>query len=182
MSKQKSFVQQARSEMKEFIIKAIDDLLEVLDTPIVYPTNKFGEVVEHRLLAVVKSREQVFISASSLMDMAEIDKSNNTRYKNKIIKGLKTTWHELTAITCRNIGGQSLIEEQEADASGRDLVSDDYMSAVAKSKEVSAKLAMSILDRIAMLENPDEVNTKKLENKKMPSIIEYYVKPRKAIS
>lgn len=176
MAKNKTFVEQGRADMRDFIIKAIDDLLEVLDSPINFPRNMHGDVMEHKLLAVVKSREQVFVSASILMDLAEIDKSNNTSYKNKIVKGLKTTWHELTKITTRNIGGLSEIEEVEM--SGREIVSDDYMTSVAKSKEVSAKLSLSILDRIEMLEEPDKVNTQKLDSEKIPSIAEYYVKNR----
>lgn len=175
--------------MHEFVIKAIDDLLDILDSKIEYPTNKEGYVLEHKLYAVVQSREQVHSSAGALMDLINLHESNDQEYKNKIIAGLKTTWHELTRITTRDIGARELISgEMEVGDDGslrmmsahekrkraRENVTDDYLSSVSKAKELSAKVAFQILDRIALLEDPDAVNDEILSKRKSGSIIERY--------
>lgn len=180
----KDFISQAKLDMPEFIRKAIDDLLEVLNSPIVYPTNfRTGLVNESRLYIVVKSREQVYLSVCELMELIEIDQSNDVEYKEKIIEGLKTTWHEMTAITTRNIGyidpfsqdeyGKMMTEEERKQLE-RESVSDDYMASIAQSKEVSAKIAKKIIERIALLENPDAINEEKLEKQAITSIVELY--------
>ena len=183
----RDFVEQGREEMHEFVIKAIDDLLAVLDSKIEYPTNKDGAVLEHKLFAVVQSREQVFKSATSLMDLIKLDESNDQKYKNKVIEGLKTTWHELTILTTRDIGeyNPSLEEilsseyrelsESERKQKARESVTDDYFSSISKAKELSAKLAFQILDRIEKLENPDKINEELLRNSQGNNIIEEFV-------
>ena len=114
----RDFVEQGREEMHDFVVKAINDLLAILDSKIEYPTNKDGAVLEHKLFAVVQSREQVFKSATSLMDLIKLDESSDQKYKNKVIEGLKTTWHELTILTTRDIG--------EYNPSSEELLSNDY--------------------------------------------------------
>lgn len=47
-----NFVTQAKEEMKDFVVKAIDDLLAVLNTPIEYPVNGRGQVLENKLYPV----------------------------------------------------------------------------------------------------------------------------------
>ena len=83
-----SFVDKGRYEMLEFVEKGINDLLAILDSPIVYPRDKTGQVQEHKLLAVVRSREQVYVSAMNLIDLISI---GSPHFMEKIISGLKTT-------------------------------------------------------------------------------------------
>ena len=42
----RDFVEQGREEMHDFVVKAINDLLSILDSKIEYPTNKGGAVLE----------------------------------------------------------------------------------------------------------------------------------------
>lgn len=182
----RDFVTQGKEEMHDFVIKAIDDLLAILNSKIEYPTDKNGGVLEHKLFAVVQSREQVYKSATALMDLINLNDSNDQKYKNKVIEGLKTTWHELTIITTRNIGnydamavtelmmGNALSEEEKKQLA-RESVTDDYMSSISKAKELSAKLAYQILDRIEVLENPDKVNEDIINNSMSSNIIEQFV-------
>ena len=182
--KNSTFTDMAKADMPKHIRKAIDDLLEVLDSEIVYPRDKFGEVVEFRLLKVVQSREQVVKSIFSLMDMVQIDKTTDNNYKNKLVNGFKTTWKELVKITIRNIGGiveiddkfvnenddESILKESDFKAS----ISDDYLSVISKSKEISAQICMQIMQRVATLENPEQANKDILEGIRESNIAESY--------
>ena len=172
----RDFVEQGREEMHDFVVKAINDLLAILDSKIEYPTNKDGAVLEHKLFAVVQSREQVFKSATSLMDLIKLDESSDQKYKNKVIEGLKTTWHELTILTTRDIGeynpsseelnseNYKELSEEERKQKARESITDDYLSSISKAKELSAKVAYQILDRIEKLENPDKISEEIIKN------------------
>ena len=182
----RDFVEQGREKMHDFVVKAINDLLAILDSKIEYPTNKDGVVLEHKLFAVVQSREQVFKSATSLMDLIKLDESSDQRYKNKVIEGLKTTWHELTILTTRDIGeynpsseelhseNYKELSEEERKQKARESITDDYLSSISKAKELSAKVAYQILDRIEKLENPDKINEEILRNSQGSNIIEEF--------
>ncbi|HAY3553741.1 hypothetical protein [Elizabethkingia meningoseptica] len=189
MAKRQSFTEQAKSEMPSFIKKAIDDLLDVMDSNIVYPKNKNGQVLETKLLTIVKAREDVYNELCGLMDLISIDKSSDTKYKSKIIQGLKTTWHELTRITCRSIGGESTVDftnytqydepEEDLECYGsRQLTSDDNLSSIAKSKGLSARVATKIIERLELLEDKESVQRQKIENKKIGGIPERFAKVR----
>ena len=179
----RDFVEQGREEMHDFVVKAINDLLAILDSKIEYPTNKDGAVLEHKLFAVVQSREQVFKSATSLMDLIKLDESSDQKYKNKVIEGLKTTWHELTILTTRDIGeynpsSEELLSndykelsEEERKQKARESITDDYLSSISKAKELSAKVAYQILDRIEKLENPDKVSEEIIKNAQSSNIL-----------
>ena len=162
------FVKKGKEEMHDFVEKAIEDLLAVLDSNIVYPRNMEGMVIEQRLLAVVKSREQVYVSAMNLIDLIDI---GSAKFLGRIIAGLKTTWHELTKITTRNIGGVSNEEKQMSDSHN---IEDNFMSAIAQSKELSAKLAFNILERIEKLEMSDEEKTKMMAERYVANTVERY--------
>ena len=175
--------------MPSFIKKAIDDLLDVMDSNIVYPKNKNGQVLENKLLTIVKAREDVYNELCGLMDLISIDQSSDSKYKSKIIKGLKTTWHELTRITCRSIGGESSVDftnytqydepEEDLECYGsRQLTSDDNLSSIAKSKGLSARVATKIIERIELLEDNESVQRQKIENKKIGGIPERFAKVR----
>ena len=183
----RNFVEQGREEMYDFVIKAIDDLLKILNSKIEYPRNKDGAVLEHKLFAVVQSREQVFKSANSLMDLINLNESADKKYKSKVIEGLKTTWHEFTIITTRDIGEYipSLEElmsseykelsEEDRRKKARESVTDDYLSSISKAKELSARLAFQILNRIESLENPDKINEELINRTQVQNIIETFV-------
>ncbi len=185
--KRKGFVEQGREEMHDFVVKAIDDLLAVLDSKIEFPVDKDGYVLEHKMFAVVQAREQVYRSAGELMDEIKIEDSNDQAYKNKIIQGLKTTWHELTAVATRDIGelkysldeilsnvDRSLSEEEKKQRA-RESVTDDRLTSISKAKVLSVKLSYQILDRIALLEDPDAANEEILKNSEAINIAEKYV-------
>lgn len=184
---QSAFITKAKKEMPDFIKKAIDDLLGILDSEIIFPTDSKGNVQEGKLLKVVQSREQVYASVSSMMDIINIDTSNDKSYKKKVISGMVTTWHELTKVITRNIGyidplaelvnGEKMTDEEKRKYE-RESVSDDYLSSVAKSKEIASKLAQQIIDRIALLDDPDAVNDNKLKNVSIENIVEQYAKDK----
>ena len=191
MAKQSSFVTAGRRQMNRFMTKSIDDLLAILDSKIVFPLDKNGNVLWNKLYAVVASREQVWNSATELMDMAEIDRSSNKAYKDKIVKGFKTTWSEMVNIMQMNIGTVNYSElyseedddpnplnvysEDEFRAASRVSVTDDKVSSVAKAKVLAAKLAYQILNRIDSIENPEKVNEEVLKQNMMSaSIAERY--------
>lgn len=170
---QSAFIKQAKKDMPDFIKQAIDGLLTKLDSKITYP-RKQGKVIESRLLKVVQSREQVYLSIVELMDIIKIDKSNDSKYKKRIIQGMITTWHELTTIICRDIGEIEESEMEDAVLFDSEDVSDDHLSSIAKSKVIASNLAKKILDRIAMLDDPESVNNEKQEKYELPSISERY--------
>lgn len=172
---QSNFIKQAKREMPDFIKQAIDGLLTKLDSKINYPM-KNGKVLESRLLKVVQSREQVYLSICELMDMISISTSNDVKYKKRIINGMITTWHELTEIICRDIGS---IEENETEEgllfeTEDGDITDDHLSSISKSKVIASKLAEQIIDRIALLDDPDAVNDEKLKNVAIENIVEQY--------
>lgn len=182
---QSAFIKQAKKDMPDFIKKAIDDLLGILDSAIIFPTDGKGNVQEGKLLKVVQSREQVYISVCNLMDIINIDKSNDKSYKKKVINGMVTTWHALTEVITRNVGyvdplteimNDGKMSEEEKRRHERESISDDYLSSVAKSKEIASSLAQKIIDRIALLDDPEAVNDEKLKNISIENIVEQYAK------
>ena len=179
-----NFVKQGKSEMHDFVTKAIDDLLDILDSKVTFPTDSNGGILYAKLFSVVQAREQVWLSTTELMDMAEIDRTTNKAYLDKIIQGFKTTWHEMTKIVCMDIGdyNPSLTElligqeptEEEKKAIARMSVTDDRLTSISKAKVLAAKLSYLILDRIEMLENPDAINEELIKNSQSANIIEKF--------
>ena len=74
---------------------------------------------ETKLLAVVKSRNQVYNSAIKIMDEAEVDRSNDKKMKDSIVKSLKTTFNELNKIIIRDI--RSELNWQELDETDEEI-------------------------------------------------------------
>lgn len=168
------FVTEGKAKLNGSVMKAIDDLLDILNSKIVFPTDKFGNIQEHKILPIVKSREQVFVSASNLMDLVNID---NRDFMDRILKGLKTTWKELTYLVERDIGeGGYAMDEEDELIKTQYSVTDNYLSSVAQAKELAATVAYKILDRIYMLEDPESANEEILKNQITSSIIERYAK------
>lgn len=180
MSRTTDFVKKGKEILRKNTVKAIHDLLGVLDSEIIFPKNKDLTINEGRLLAVVKSRGQAYNTAVKLSDEIELDRSNDTNLKAMFIRGLKTTFNEMNKIIIRDIRGEYLIDVQdEADEEIEDVfksgsISDDYISLLSKTKEEAYMLNKQILQRITMLEDPDAVNQEKLDNIKAGSIIEMY--------
>lgn len=191
MAKQNNFVTSGRRQMNGFMTKSIDDLLAILDSKIVFPKDNNGDIVWNKLYPVVASRDQVWNSTTELMDMAEIDRSSNKAYKDKIVKGFKTTWGEMVNIMQMNIGSVNYSElntdedddpnplnvysDDEFRSASRLSVTDDKVSSVAKAKVLAAKLAYQILNRIDSIENPEKVNEESLKQNMMSaSIAERY--------
>lgn len=179
----RDFVENGKKEMNDFVIKAIDDLLKVLNSKIEYPKNLYGVIMEHKLISCVKAREQIYIDLCDLMDKINIDNADK-KYKNKIIEGLETTWHELTKITVWDIGNyefgvnannESFINEEEKKKMAMESVADNIKASVSSAKKLSAILAYQILDRIEKLENPDKINEEILRNSQGSNIIEEFV-------
>lgn len=187
MAKQrKTFVEQGREEMEDFVIKAIDDLLAILDSKIEFPIDSEGYIQEHKMFQVVQSREQVYKSVCELMDEIKIDDSKDQSYKNKIIKGLETTWHELTKVATKDIGEYKVsldelllidvrLTDEEKKQKARESVTDDRLTSISKAKVLSVRVSYQILDRISLLEDPDGANDEILKNSTAPNIAEKYV-------
>lgn len=168
------FVRASRRKMEGFITKSIDDLLEVLDSEIVFPYSNNGNVVFNKLLTIVQGREEVWKAANELMDMAQIDRSGDHVYKERIIKSFQTTWHEMTKIVTMDIKDAVQDDEDEGER-GRNSITDDKLSSISKAKVLAAKMAYQILDRISLLENPDDFNEQLMKNNmQMASIVEEY--------
>ena len=173
------FVTNGRKLLGKNAKKAIEDLLNVLDSEIKFPMLKDGKTVnETKLLAVVKSRNQVYNSAIKIMDEAEVDRSNDKKMKDSIIKSLKTTFNELNKIIIRDI--RSELNWQELDETDEEIsevfksidLTDDYLLSISKSKEEAYLLNKQILDRILLLENPELVSKDKLEKEEIVSMCE----------
>ena len=173
-----SFAKDKEKEIKAAIIKAINNHLVILDSPILFP-KKNDKENEAKFLATVKSREKVYNNLISLIDKAGIDRTRDTKLKNNIIRGLKTTFEELLNIVHRPMREIVVIEDEEgyADLETRGT-SDDIISSVSDSVKTAADLLVVISERIMMLEDPDALNAAKLENIKIPSIPERYVVKR----
>lgn len=182
----RDFVEQGKKDMPDFIIKAIDDHLDILNSKVEFPCDKKGRVLYNKLFAIVQSRENVWMGTTELMDMAEIDRSSNKNYLKKIESGFETTWHEMTKIVCMSIGehipsmdqlpSEKELSEDEIRQLARESVTDDMLSSISKAKVLAAKLSYQILDRLELLRNPDKVNEAKMNNESSGSIIERYAK------
>ena len=176
MTANSKFIKTAKKEMPEFIKTAIDNFLKKLDSEIIYPRNKMtGKVVESRLLKVVQSREEVYNSVCGLMDMINIDKNIDADYKRRIISGMTTTWHELTKIIVRREPfEEEFVETDDEDDVEGGGVSDDHFSSISKSIVIASRLSGLIIERIALLDDPESVNDEKIEKYEIPSIAERY--------
>ena len=175
------FVEQGKKDMPDFIIKAIDDHLDILNSKVEFPYDKEGRVIYNKLFAIVQSRENVWMGTTELMDMAEIDRTSNKNYLKKIESGFETTWHEMTKIVCMPIGEyvpstHEELSNEEIKKLARETVTDDRLSSISKAKVLAAKLSYQILDRLELLRNPDKVNESKMSNESAGSIIERYAK------
>ena len=149
------FVTNGRKLLGKNAKKAIEDLLNVLDSEIKFPMLKDGKTVnETKLLAVVKSRNQVYNSAIKIMDEAEVDRSNDKKMKDSIVKSLKTTFNELNKIIIRDI--RSELNWQELDETDEEIsevfksidLTDDYLLSISKSKEEAYLLNKQILENM----------------------------------
>lgn len=168
-----NFVDKGRYEMLEFVEKGIKDLIEVLDSPINYPKSN-GVIQEHRLLAVVKSREEVYNRAMNMIDLINI---GSHRFLQDIIKGLETTWHELTKIIVWDISRSgSEIIESDTGFEIKEEVQDNYLGSIAQAKELASKVAFNILDRIEKLQMTDEQKTKMMQEKFTANTAERFAK------
>lgn len=185
MSRTKDFVALGKTTLDKNTKKAINDLLSVLDSKIIYPKTKEGDINETRLLAVVKSRGQVYNSFVRLADKIGLDRSTDTDLKSRVIKGLKTTFDEMNSIIIRDIRKDwtQIFADDDPEATealqklmdvATNDISDDYLSVIAKTKEEAVFLNDKILDRIQLLQNPEAMTREKLENMKAVSIAEQY--------
>lgn len=180
MSKAADFVKKGKVTLYKNTLKAIHDLLGVLDSEIIYPKNKDKSINESRLLAVVKSRGEAYNTAISLADEIELDRSTDTNLKNKFINGLKTTFDEMNKIIIRDIRStEEMTINDEADAEIAEAfqttnVTDDYIALLSKTKKEAYLLNKQILERISLLDDPDTINREKLDNIKATSIAELY--------
>ncbi|MGK6342846.1 hypothetical protein ACMGDK_11440 [Chryseobacterium sp. DT-3] len=186
MSKSDNFIKNGKCILEKNTVKAIHDLLGVLDSEVEYPMNRDKlSINETRLLSVVKSRGQAYNTAVKLADEIGLDRSRDVNLKSKFIKGLKTTFNEMNKIIIRDIRKEEEVfqindeaDQEIADVLGKGTnpdLSDDYIASIAKTKEEAYFLNKQILERIGLLENPEEVMREKLENIKSVSIAELYV-------
>lgn len=173
MSKASDFVKKGKITLKKSTLKSINDLLDVLDSEIIYPLNRDKSINEARLLAVVKSRGEAYDTAVSLSDEIEIDRSTDTNLKNKFINGLKTTFNEMDKIILRDIRNYAMPSTDD-EAETNIEISDDYIALLSKTKKEAYTLNKKILERISQLDDPEATNKEKLEKIKETSIAEQY--------
>ena len=67
------------------------------------------------------------------------------------------------------------LSEEERKQKARESITDDYLSSISKAKELSAKVAYQILDRIEKLENPDKVSEEIIKNAQSSNILMKFV-------
>ena len=163
-----SFIIQGRKNMNKYVVKSINDLLKVLNSPIVFPTDRKGNIQENKVLQVVKSREQVYLSTVNMIALIEID---SELFLKSIVKGLKNTWTELTKIITRDIGANDN-EDEEVE------IDDTLLSNISQAKELASKLAFKILERIELLQMSDIDKKENIEKALSVSTIEKYAENR----
>lgn len=163
-----NFIIQGRKNMNKYVVKSINDLLKVLNSAIVFPTDKKGNIQENKVLQVVKSREQVYLSTVNMIALIEID---SEVFLKSIVKGLKNTWTELTKIITRDIGANDN-EDEEVE------IDDTLLSNISQAKELASKLAFKILERIELLQMSDIDKKENIEKALSVSTIEKYAENR----
>ena len=163
-----NFIIQGRKNMNKYVVKSINDLLKVLNSAIVYPTDKKGNIQENKVLQVVKSREQVYLSTVNMIALIEID---SEVFLKSIVKGLKNTWTELTKIITRDIGANDNGDEEVE-------IDDTLLSNISQAKELASKLAFKILERIELLQMSDIDKKENIEKALSVSTIEKYAENR----
>ena len=67
------------------------------------------------------------------------------------------------------------LSEEERKQKARESITDDYLSSISKAKELSAKVAYQILDRIEKLENPDKISEEIIKNAQSSNILMKFV-------
>ncbi|TXG86143.1 MAG: hypothetical protein E6R13_00910 [Spirochaetes bacterium] len=164
-----SFIIQGRKNMNKYVVKSINDLLKVLNSPIVFPTDRKGNIQENKVLQVVKSREQVYLSTVNMIALIEID---SELFLKSIVKGLKNTWTELTKIITRDIGANDNEDDEEVE------IDDTLLSNISQAKELASKLAFKILERIELLQMTDIEKKENIEKSLSVSTIEKYAENR----
>ena len=164
-----SFIIQGRKNMNKYVVKSINDLLKVLNSPIVFPTDRKGNIQENKVLQVVKSREQVYLSTVNMIALIEID---SDLFLKSIVKGLKNTWTELTKIITRDIGANDNEDDEEVE------IDDTLLSNISQAKELASKLAFKILERIELLQMTDIEKKENIEKSLSVSTIEKYAENR----
>ena len=163
-----NFIIQGRKNMNKYVVKSINDLLKVLNSAIVFPTDKKGNIQENKVLQVVKSREQVYLSTVNMIALIEID---SEVFLKSIVKGLKNTWTELTKIITRDIGANDNGDEEVE-------IDDTLLSNISQAKELASKLAFKILARIELLQMSDIDKKENIEKALSVSTIEKYAENR----
>lgn len=163
-----NFIIQGRKNMNKYVVKSINDLLKVLNSAIVFPTDKKGNIQENKVLQVVKSREQVYLSTVNMIALIEID---SEVFLKSIVKGLKNTWTELTKIITRDIGANDNGDEEVE-------IDDTLLSNISQAKELASKLAFKILERIELLQMSDIDKKENIEKALSVSTIEKYAENR----
>lgn len=179
MSKASDFVKKGKITLKKSTLKSINDLLDVLDSEIIYPLNRDKSINEARLLAVVKSRGEAYDTAVWLSDEIELDRSTDNNLKNNFINGLKTTFNEMDKVFNRDIRGYVVLDKakEKDDEEGEEVkgeISDDYIALLSKTKKEAYTLNKKILERISQLDDPEGNSRENLENIKAISITEQY--------
>lgn len=177
----------AEGMIKSSAEKSIKDLLKVLDSEIKYPYLNDGKTVnEPKLLSVIKGRDETFNSAKEIMDALEIDRSNDQKIVDTICKSLETTFYEINKVINRDIRPEILEEEdfeEDLEEDGDDKkkrkpkeITDDYLSAIARTKKEGILLNIKIYKTIISLQDKDKANEDKLKKAPMVSIAEKFAK------
>lgn len=203
-----TFFEKTEKEFTKSVMKGIDECLKFLNSDMELPIDKDGNVIETRLDKVVEAREETYNTMIFMMDEIEINKSDNVKYKDKIISGLIHTYKQLIEIVERPmpridkddpIKDEDVIkmetegfiehlkdkqEELNEDALldllglSKPNYSDDKIKSISKARKIATKVCKSIRERVSQLKDAEAINSKKLDNRKIISIREKIVSER----
>lgn len=148
--------QKNRKETNKAVEFAIEQHLAILNSEIIMPMKK-GKVNEVKLLATVKSREEIFSNVIWLLDNEDLSDTIKEKSKKSTLEGLKKTRSELLEKIVRRPMRLELTSPEDEETS------DDIISAVSSAVKTATNIVFLIERRIEMYENPDLLEKEMME-------------------
>jgi len=148
--------QKNRKETNTAVEFAIEQHLAILNSEIIMPMKK-GKVNEVKLLATVKSREEIFSNVIWLLDNEDLSDTIKEKSKKSTLEGLKKTRSELLEKIVRRPMRLELTSPEDEETS------DDIISAVSSAVKTATNIVFLIERRIEMYENPDLLEKEMME-------------------
>lgn len=159
--------QKNRKETNTAVEFAIEQHLAILNSEIIMPMKKGGDVNEIRLLATVKAREKIFNNVISLLDNEDLSEIIKEKSKKSTLEGLKKTRSELLDKIITRPMRINLDEETKAIVASMGLetveTSDDIISAVSDAVKTATDIVFLIERRIELYEDPELLEKEMIE-------------------